>query len=362
MRTAKSRVFVIGAVTAAVLAVAGCSSTGTSSSSSSGTVAVSVGNGLTVHLTKKPLRVAVFVPGTANQYGISQAAQAKTTAAKLGMKMTLFDAGYDPAKQLAQMQTALQSGKFDAALVQPSDGGVICKITTQQFPKANILVSNFSTTLCDEGEKQVASKGPSELWAPGTLNFVGSNNYIGWIDSWFTAAAKANPGTQHVAVVLGPATAAQTRVVTVAENKFKKANPKYTVDTLYGDYSTPTAFNQTQSYLQGHPNTSLILSIYTPDVSQGIIKAIDAAGMDGKINVVDQGFGTYSLDQIKSGGVQLSSLFFPANQTKLALESLANAQKGKANPRFIDDSVIGTASKPYVVTKSNIDSLPASVR
>jgi ribose transport system substrate-binding protein len=215
--------------------------------------------------------------------------------------------------------------------------------------------------VCNYGVDQTG-KSPNELWAPGTLNFVGSNNYLGYIDSWFTAAAKANPGTQHVAVVLGPAVAAQTHVVEVSLAKFKKANPKYTVDTIYGDYSAPTAFNQTQTYLQGHPDTSLILSIYTPDVSQGILKAVDAAGLQGKINIVDQGFGDFSLDQIKAGNIQFSTLFFPANQMKLTIESLVNAQKGKPGPRFVDDSVIGSAAKPFIINKSTVDQVPQSAR
>jgi len=362
MRMRNSRVAMIAAVTATVLAVAGCTSGAASGSSASGTVAVNVGNGMVVHLTKKPLRLAVFASDVVTDYGHARAAQAKVTADKLGMKMTLFDADGDPAKQLGQMQTALQSGKFDAAVVAPTDGSVVCKIITQQFPKANILVSANITPLCNYGQTQKVGKPGSQIWAPGTLNTVGSNNYIGYINAWFAAAAKANPGQQHVVVTLGPATAAQTRVVLVAEKQFEKDNPKYTVDTLYGDYSATTAFNEAQVYLQGHPDTTLMMSDYTPAISQGDLKAISAEGMQSQVHVVDQGFGTFSLDAIKAGTIQLSTLFFPANAMKLSIESLANAQKGKPGPRFVDDSVVGTAYKPFIVTKSTLAKVPVSVR
>lgn len=346
-----------------LLTAVGCSSGESSNPSdeSGNTVPIDVGNDLTVDLTKDTLNVAVFVPGVANQYGQVMEQSAKDTADELGIEMTLYDAGYDANQQLNQMQTALQSGDFDAAVVHPVDGTVICKITTEDYPEANILVSNNINPVCDYGTDQVG-ESPDELWAPGTLNFVGSNNYMGYIDGWFTAAAEANPGAQNVLAVLGPATAGQTRVIEVALDKFKKANPEYTVDTVYTEYTSEDAFTKTQSYLQGNPDTSLILSIYTPDISQGIVNAVDDAGLLGEINIVDQGFGDFSLDQIEEGNIQFSMLFFPANAMKLSLETLVAAQSGDAGTRFVDDSVVGTVLEPFAVNKDSINELPAELR
>jgi len=347
-----------------LLTVAGCSSGASPSSpSESGgdTVPIDVGNDLTVNLTKETLNVAVFTPGVANQYGQVMEQSAKDTAKELGIEMTLYDAGYDANQQLNQMQTALQSGDFDAAVVHPVDGTVICKITTEDYPEANILVSNNVNPLCDYGTDQVG-ESPEELWAPGTMNFVGSNNFMGYIDGWFTAAAEANPGPQKVLAVLGPATAAQTRVIEVALEKFEKANPEYEVEAINSDYMSTEAYTKTQAYLQGHPDTSLILSIYTPDISQGIVNAVTDAGLLGKVNIVDQGFGDFSLEQIEEGNIQFSTMFFPANAMKLSLESLVEAQSGDAGSRFVDDSVVGTVLEPFAVTKDSIDELPDELR
>lgn len=361
MRTTKSRIMLAAGSTAVLLALAGCAESA-SSQTSADTVAIDVGNNMKVNLkTSLNLKVAVFIPGVANAYGQAQELAAKETAKELGMEMTLFDGSYDPSQQLNQMQTALASGDYDAAVVQALDGTVVCKTITEDYPRANILVVNNVTPLCEQGINQTGTS-VEEVWAPGTMNFVGSNNTRAYIDGWFAAAAEANPGKQKAVAVLGPAVAAQTRVIEVALAKFAKDNPDYTVDKIYTDYTTTGTFNETQTYLQGHPDTTLVLSMYTPDISRGIVEAVDDAGLLGKIHIVDQGFGEFSIEQIEAGNIQFSTLFFPYNGIKVSLEAIAAAQRGDAGPRFVDDSVIGTAKSPFTLTKDTISELPPELR
>ncbi len=361
MRTTKSRMMLTAGSTAVLLALAACAES-PSSQSPADTVTIDVGHDMKVNLKTSPnLKVAVFLPGVANAYGQAQELAAKETAKELGMDMTLFDGGYNPSQQLNQMQTALASGGYDAAVVQALDGTVVCKTITEDYPKANILVVNNVTPLCEYGINQTG-KAVDEVWAPGTMNFVGSNNTRAYIDGWFSAAAKANPGKQNVVAVLGPAVAAQTRVIEVALAKFAKDNPDYTINTINTDYTTTGTYNQMQTYLQGHADTTLILSMYTPDISQGVVKAVEDAGLLGKLNIVDQGFGEFSIDQIEAGNIQFSTLFFPYNGIKVSLETIAAAQRGDAGPRFVDDSVIGDAKSPFTITKETISELPAELR
>lgn len=367
MRTSTTKALVLGTViTLGTMALAGCSTGGGgdagSTSASADTVPIDVGDGMTVNLPKdKKLNIALFTQGTAIKYGQEMIRAADDAAEEYGFTYTLFDPGYDPSKQLSQMQTALQSGKFDAAVVAPTDGTVICKVATEDFPEANVLVSVQSTPLCGLGTAQTADSVPEDLWAPGTMNMVASNNTIKWADAWFDAAAEANPGEQRIAVVTGQETAEQTKVMAIAMENWKKEHPEYTVDMLFGDNTSTKAFELVQTYIQGHPDTSLILSHYTPDVTQGILKAIDAAGKTGEINVVDQGFGEFQIQSIEDGTVQLSAMFYPYNGVKLAFESIVNAQKGDPGPRFVDDSQIGTVTEPFFITKETVGELPAEL-
>lgn len=364
MRTMKSRLMMTAGSTAVLLALAGCAGNTSGSQGGEGpadTVAVDVGNDVTVSLSTKPnLKVAVFIPGVANAYGEAQALAANETAKELGMELTLFDGGYDPNKQLNQMQTALTSGTFDAAVVMALDGAMQCKILTEDFPKANILTSVAGSPLCN-GDNPAATS-VDDVWKPGTLNFVGSNNTREYIDGWFAAAAKANPGKQNILAVFGPATNSQTRVVEVALAKFMKENPDYKVESVYTDYTTTDAYNKTQTYLQGHQDTTVVLSMYTPDISQGVIQGVKDSGLSDQIKIVDQGFGKFQIEQVEAGNVQLSTMFFPYNGMKLNLESIAAAQRGEVGSRFVDDSVVGTAKSPFGVTKETVQELPAELR
>jgi ribose transport system substrate-binding protein len=346
-----------------VLALVLSSCTGGAGGSSGGdTVPIDVGNDMTVDLsTRDDIKVAVFVPNVADTYGQSQERAVKEVSEELGLDSTVYDAGHDPVTQLTQMQTALQSGDFDAAIVQATDGTVLCKVATESFPEENILVVAQATPLCDQGVNQTG-QSVDEIWSPGTMSFVGSNNSRAYIDGWFDAAAQANTGPQRVAVVMGSQLAAQTRVMETAMAEFAEANPGYIVDPIYTDYSTPDAYNKTQTYLQGHPDTTLIMSCYTPDVSKGIVQAVDQAGLLGKTKIVDQGFGDFTFDQVEQGNIQFSTLFFPYNQMKLSLQAIRDAQKGDPNKRFVDDSLIGTAEEPFLVTPDTVSQVPDELR
>jgi ribose transport system substrate-binding protein len=351
--------------TAVLLALAGCagnSSGDPGNQGPAGTVAIDVGNDTKVNLkTGQGLKVAVFIPGVANEFGLEQERAAKETAKELGMDLTLFDAGYDPNKQLNQMQTAMTSGTFDAAVVMALDGVMSCKLLTEDFAKANILTSISGSPLCDDGTDK-SGKSVDEVWVPGTLNFVGSNTTRDYVDGWLAAAAKANPGKQKVVAVLGPAVNTQTRVTEAAMAKLAQDNTDYSIDTIYTDWTTTDAYNKTQTYLQGHPDTTLILSASAPDLTQGVIQAGKDAGLSEKIHVADVGFGKFQIEQLEAGNVQLSTMLFPYNQMKANLESIAAAQRGDAGPRFVDDSVIGTAKNPFTITKDTISELPPELR
>ena len=96
MRTPKSRAMLAAGSTAVLLALAGCagnSSGDPGNQGPAGTVAIDVGNDTKVNLkTGQGLKVAVFIPGVANEFGLEQERAAKETAKELGMDMTLFDA------------------------------------------------------------------------------------------------------------------------------------------------------------------------------------------------------------------------------------------------------------------------------
>lgn len=122
-----------------------------------------VGNGISVSVdTAQPLRLAYFAPSE-NSFLRANLESLRETAAKVGAEIQFFDSGWSATKEFNQIQNAIQSGRFNAFLVQPLDGQLLCKILSDDAPKAGILVSITVVQLCNRGTLSGA-----EQWAPGT--------------------------------------------------------------------------------------------------------------------------------------------------------------------------------------------------
>ena len=80
------------------------------------------------------------------------------------------------------------------------------------------------------------------------------------------------------------------------------------------------------------------MSVYSPDLTRGVIQALQANGQLKKIKVADQGGSSYSIQQIKDGNIEFTMPYFPYSNGYLAVKSLVNAAQGqgKTPQRFVD--------------------------
>ena len=187
-------------------------------------------------------------------------------------------------------------------------------------------------------------------------------NYDGWFNAWLSAAAKLNPGPQKVALVLGPQDAGQTRILQKVLDKFQPAHPDFDiVDKVYTNYQAPDTYTKMQSYLQAHNDVTVIISIDSPDVTQGVVKALDQSGRQKNIVVDDLGGAQYTLDAIKAGTIQMTMLYWPVSAMVRSIDSLVAAVENPqtVQPRFIDDEQTGTPDNPLIITKDNVATAPS---
>jgi ribose transport system substrate-binding protein len=340
--------------------VAGCGSGSSSSggaaapaaaASSSGTTKVDVGSG-SVEVTKKPLRIAVLMNGQTNAWQLAIAKSAQETASAAGAKATVLDAKYDLQQQLNQLQTLATSKKYDAVMVTPVDGHQECDAISKTVAKANVLVSVFAQPICGR-EKNSGD----DLWAPGTVNFVGGDSGTEHTTAQLEAAAKLNPGPQNVAFFVGPELAPAVQVEVAAAKEFEKQHPDFHIkDIVNTDWTTPKGYSTALSYLHAHSDIGLIVSDYGPDLTRGILKALKASGKDGSIKVVDSGGSKEMTDLVRTGAVQATIPTFPKEYGKVTVEKLIAAQSGTTPARFVPDipTQFGTVDDPVVITKDNV--------
>jgi ABC-type sugar transport system substrate-binding protein len=321
----------------------------------SGSVEVSVGPGQMVSLPKGKLTIGIFPPATTNEYLKEWVAGAEDTAKEYGWSTVLFDPEFDPNKQLNMAQTAIQQGQIDAAVVQPVDGQVICGAFSKEAVAANILVNVSVNTLCGQNLTPKGEESPEGQWTPGTQTFVGSNNYMGFQEAWFEATAKANPGAKNIALVLGQPTIGQTHLTEAALESYEEKNPEFHISNIINtDYTSADGLAKAQNFLQANPDTEVIMSIYSPDLTRGVLQALSEAGLSGKVAVTDQGGSSYSFEQVENGNLEFTMGYFPRNATTLQVKAIKEAQEGVEVPKYIDDSKFGTVEEPTIITKQNV--------
>lgn len=351
MRTSRSMLGVVGtAALALILSACGGSSTSTSSSAASeaATPAESASQAASSAEPSAPaeptmaasdLRIALFSAATNNEYLQAGITGAQEAAAAAGAQIDIFDGKFDPQEQFNQLQSALASGKYNAFVVEPNDGNMVCDFLTGEVADAGILVSIFNQPICDR-----ATMPGDEVHEPGTVTFVGGQTldvYQAWIDQIISE----NPDGAKVAVISGPDLNANTINLNTALATLSNTPGFEVVTNQVTDYSTPKAYEAAQAILQANPDLDLIISNYS-GMTQGIVEAAEAADKVGQVKIYDMGGNTWAIDAVKSGQISQTVMFLPK-------------QEGYDAVQAVIDFVNGTAVAPFInLTES--DALPGS--
>ncbi|MGD9913417.1 MAG: sugar ABC transporter substrate-binding protein [Rhizobiaceae bacterium] len=293
----------------------------------------------------KPLSIAFLSMGTNNQYLQSGITAAKDAAKEFGATIDVFDGGWTPATQFNQVQNILSSGKYNAILAEMADGRQACDILSKDAPKQGVLVAVANNPLCgkdiQEGE---------ELWAPGTLTYVGGSQGREAYRDWMMWVAEQYPGPQKVAVITGPELISNTVNTDLAIKDVEAKYPDFKVVAyIRTDYSIPQANEKTLPVLQANPDLTLIISNYS-DMTRGAVQAIKQAGREGTLKVVESGGSAWAFEAIRNGQVESTRTFTPYTEMYLGVKALADAWKGEPVGKYI-------ALKSDLVTKDNVDQI-----
>jgi ABC-type sugar transport system substrate-binding protein len=350
----KRKLTVVLILAGLAFAAAGCGS-GSTSAASGETVQVDVGNDTPIDLPVDELRVGLFTLGTTDANLQLILATVQDEVDRLGWDLKVYDASFDSATQLNQMQNAIQRKEIDAAIVMPVDSQLHCKAVTEDLPAANILVVGALTAICG-GE---TGDGPA-MWRPGILTWVGGADNVPVNRAWIDAVVESNPGPQKAVILGGPKVGAFAIAVDTAVQEWRAANPDSEFDvfkTIETDFTTADTAEKTRALLQANSDITVLMSVNTPDMTRGVVQAVGEAGRLGDITIVDQGAKQFTLDQIRDGNVQLSlASYSVVAQGKLAVRAIKDAQHGKEVPQWIDDlPPENPGSDPLIVTIDNVD-------
>lgn len=302
-----------------------------------------------------PLRLALFIEIGTNSAVQSTIEGVRDMAAKNGFKFDVFDARFDVARQINQMQIALGNG-YNAWIVVPVEGTQVCDMVTRQAPANNVLVAQATGTACGRSAREGA-----ELWAPGTLVYVGGNEVPSAFEAVMLKAVEDNPGPQKVGILTGPSLHPITMSFDKALDAITREHPEFKVVARYRtDYSPPDNQIKTQTMLQANPDLTVIVGAYT-NMSKGAVPALEAAGKLGKVKVYEAGGTAWSVEALRKGWIEATTGFYRKTAAETAVQAILDARAEKAVPHVIlNDGHPLIAGQEVghvgIVTRANVDS------
>ena len=312
---------------------------------------MNVGSGTPVKLPKGKLNIGIFMNAQSNSWQQNLAQSAKRTAQSLGWSATIIDSNFDEQAMQNAVQNAITNHTYDAIAVVPIDGEQSCKILTQTAPQNNILVTIGGTTIC--GRDLNTGNG---MWAPGTLTYATVAPSYAYASLFLKKATELFPGSQKVALVVGPEVNGNTILMHYLAKKLAETDPQFDITNFINtDFTTPTTYTAVQNFMQAHPSTTVLLSVYSPDVSRGVVEALKSLNLVGKVKVADMGGSQYSVNEIEAGAIQLTMPYYPITTGRNMILAIRQAQEGQTVARVMDEIPGGLADAP-VVTEANASS------
>ncbi len=329
-----------------IVMLTGCNSSSSSTTGSSGK-SDNASAGSKVTDSNKPKRIAFFSSAASNNYLQTAITHAEKTAKDLGMKLDVFDGQFDPLVQLNQIQNAITSGKYDGFVVEANDGNLVCKILTEDAPKAGIAVAAIDIELC--GVQDNAPKG--------VLSFVSGQGLVVYKDI-MQKIIKDNPEGGKIAVIGGPATGSNyINMMQAVKSELTSQSNWNLAGEFATDYTANKAYQVAQNVLQANPDLDVIFSNYS-GMTVGVVEAVKSANRKN-VKIYDFGGDQWSFKSVENGDIQQTVIMLPKEEVQRGLEALHDHFNGKEVKKFYnltqEEILPGT---PYV-EKDNIKEFKA---
>ena len=280
---------------------------------------------------QETIQVAFFMAAAANAYLAAQLEGAIEAAPGLNAEVTPFDGEFNSAVQLAQMQDAITSGKFDAFLITPNDGNAlrpaIEEAAAEGINSVCMLIpcgSNFASY---------------EMQVEGQIGFITSGNY--WDNGTLIGAqiveACGDLDPCKVGYMPGlsffPFEVARTSAVETYVSQFPAVSMVASVD---GFYTAEAGLPAAQDLLVANPDIK-VFATAGDQMAVGIEIALNDAGIEG-VAIIGNGGTVFGTQAILEGRWFSSPIFFPVSEGRFGLEMAVRDARGET----IEEAAINT--------------------
>lgn len=276
------------------------------------------------------------------------------TASKYGVDLEIFDAAFDPAKQLRQVQDALAKGGYDGFIYQPVAAAPGCQMMKLLIDTGK-PVQQANSPVCED-----------EDYHEGTTGMVSTSTeayYRNYLEYIFESCA----GESCKVVVIG-GVAGQDGWRRLQEAIKDTAANFSNVDIVVeqpADYDPNKALRITQDALTANDDIAVFISAYD-EMSRGVLQALDEAdiAVGPDVRLYSIGGTPYGLSQVKSGAFTATIQSDPQPEGVYSIVELVRAldtgvsTKGWSSTGDWDGITDGPGSE--ILTAENVDSYTPS--
>ena len=260
-------------------------------------------------------KYGLFMSHMTNAFTIEMSDAVKAKATELGLELTVYDGGKDPAKQVSQVETAVTQGISCIVIEPASVDGLVPAIEGAMKAGIPVVVVN-----------QMISK-PEAASA-----FVGVSNVDGGMLEMKTAA-EAMGGKGNVAFLLGPMGSDAQLGRTQGYYDVLKDYPDIkVVFEQTANWNTDEALTLVENWLQTGTEINAIVA-NNDGMAMGALKAVEDAKLLDKIKIYGLDATPDALQAVKDGKLAATVSQSTTAQGQLAMETcskLVNGEKVEA--------------------------------
>lgn len=248
---------------------------------------------------------------------------AQDAAAEIGAEITLFNAGFDPAAQLQQVQDAIQRG-FDGYVFSPVADSSGCS-DFELLRATEKPVATINSPMCGNAD-----------FTDGTVGFAAMQTESYFLEHLENAFASCEDSCKAVAVggFVG------SDLFTRWENAVQQASTEYPNVTVVSDqpgsFDPAVALTVVQDALSSNPDVSIVVSSWD-DMTRGAEQAVLAAGKvpGSDVRIYSVGGTKDGVAKVVAGTWTGTTVLLPYEESYYGVVQLARAlDTGDPTPGF----------------------------
>lgn len=299
----------------------------------------------------EPVNVAFLIATTSAGYTRGILTAAKKAAAANNVKLTVFDAQFNPQKQFSQCQDVISGGKFQAIVTLPAASPAMVPCAKLAKQAGIPLITTNVPVGSDLSHYQPLVPGVnSQVLVPATVTWNAIRKPL-------IAACQAKGGGKncHVGFIMGVKALALTTPASKTVHVWTK-NMTF-VGEAEGFYQRGGGLKVMQNLLQKDPDLNILISM-SDDMALGAQAAARAANkkFGSDILVITQGGSVPGVASLRAGTWYATTVSNAETEGRIPIELAAKAARGQKVVRFVDSTKAG--GTPQVINKDVLKGLP----